>query len=243
MGNQFMSWGLDKTLAHALAGGVTSTALGGDFQSGFLSAGFAELAGPMYKDLGAVGEGVARAVVGGTMSQLGGGKFANGALSAAYGYLFNHCSHGKCDFGWEQALYDWMPGYKAGTLLYNQTMGDGSWTWWEVLDAASIGTGVLGRGLQLLSPAARLSGLGYDANKLNHIFGNADHMMGPLVQQSGSVERAMLSIDKAAQTLMSNQAALQRGSWINVQGNQVWVRGAVVNDRVRIGTASMNSGR
>lgn len=88
-----------------------------------------------------------------------------------------------------------------------------------------------------------LAGLGYDANKLNHIFGNADHLMGPLLQQTGSTERAMLAIDRAAQPMVSNPAALQAGTWINVQGNQVWVRGVVINDRVRIGTASMNAGR
>jgi hypothetical protein len=79
-----------------------------------------------------------------------GGRFQDGAFGAAMGYALNYCSAGKCDFGWEQALYDWLPGYKAGTLAYNQTVGDGSWTGWEVLDAASIGVGAAAKGLQTL---------------------------------------------------------------------------------------------
>lgn len=72
-----------------------------------------------------------------------GGSFGSGAVNGAFGYLFNHCSHNTCTTKLEQMLYDWMPGYKAGTLLYNQVMGDGSWTGWEVLDAASVGPGAL----------------------------------------------------------------------------------------------------
>lgn len=45
-------------------------------------------------------------------------------------------------------MYDWWPGYKAGTLLYNQTVGDGSWTGWEVLDAASMGLSGTAGGLK-----------------------------------------------------------------------------------------------
>lgn len=47
-------------------------------------------------------------------------------------------------------MYDWWPSYKAGTLLYNQIWGNGSWTEWEVLDAASTGLLFAGRGLQAL---------------------------------------------------------------------------------------------
>jgi hypothetical protein len=84
-----------------------------------------------------------------------GGKFANGAETAAYGYLFNYCMHGGCTSKLEQTLYDWMPGYKAGTLLYNQTLGEGGWTGWEVLDVASVGLGAASRGLQLFGSLGR----------------------------------------------------------------------------------------
>lgn len=70
-----------------------SKAMGGDFMSGALAAGFSELAGPMVDGLGPVGEGVARMVVGGTASVIGGGKFENGAITAAYGYSFNKSLH------------------------------------------------------------------------------------------------------------------------------------------------------
>lgn len=83
------------------------------------------------------------------------GKFENGAVTGAFGYMFNYCSNGVCTSKLEQALYDWMPGYKAGTLIYNQTAGDGSWTGWEVVDAVSVGASVAGKGLQIASEAAR----------------------------------------------------------------------------------------
>ena len=46
-------------------------------------------------------------------------------------------------------MYDYWPGYKAGTLVYNLTLGDGSWTGWELLDAASVGAGATAKGLSL----------------------------------------------------------------------------------------------
>jgi filamentous hemagglutinin len=48
-------------------------------------------------------------------------------------------------------MYDYWPGYKAGTLAYNQAMGDGSWTMWEVVDAASIGVAGVGKGLNFVA--------------------------------------------------------------------------------------------
>lgn len=81
------SW--EKVAMHAVGGGVTSVIRGQDFKSGFLSAGFAEFAGPLLPDLGKVGNGIERVVVGGTASVIGGGKFENGAITATYAYLFN----------------------------------------------------------------------------------------------------------------------------------------------------------
>jgi len=230
---------------HAIAGCASGASAGGSCGKQAAAGAFSELAGPI---IAAGGDQfayrvTAHSIAGGLGSILAGGKFENGAITGAFGYLFNHCAHGSCTSDFEQFMYDWWPGYKAGTLIHNQLLGDKSWTGWEVLDAAAVGSGIAGRGLQLLSSTSRLAGLGYDANKLNHIFGNADHLMGPLLQQTGSTERAMLAIDRAAQPMVSNPAALQAGTWINVQGNQVWVRGVDINDRVRIGTASMNAGR
>jgi RHS repeat-associated protein len=78
-----------RFVAFGLTGGVSSVAQGGNFQSGFLAAGFSALAQP-YIDVVAndnvfVGA-AASAVVGGTASVLGGGKFVNGAVTGAFSY-------------------------------------------------------------------------------------------------------------------------------------------------------------
>jgi hypothetical protein len=78
-----------RFVAFGLTGGVSSVAQGGNFQSGFLAAGFSALAQP-YIDVVAndnvfVGA-AASAAVGGTASVLGGGKFANGAVTGAFSY-------------------------------------------------------------------------------------------------------------------------------------------------------------
>jgi hypothetical protein len=81
-------------------------------------------------------------------SMAAGGSFESGAFSAAMGYALNYCSGGKCDFGWEQSLYDWLPGYKAGTLISNKLLGGGGdTTVWEVVDLASVGIGAAAKGL------------------------------------------------------------------------------------------------
>ncbi len=142
-----------QVAVHGVVGCVTSEAGGGKCGPGALSAAFSKavVVSDFTRDVAASGDKVVgtlvTAMAGGTASALGGGKFGNGALAGAYGYLFNYCSSGKCTSAFEQALYDWWPGYKAGTLLYNQTSGDGSWTGWEVLDAASIGLGAAGKGI------------------------------------------------------------------------------------------------
>jgi hypothetical protein len=128
--------------AHAALGCASAAAAGGSCKAGAMAAGFSALAGhiPGISDTKLVG----RMLIGGVASKLGGGEFANGALSAAFEYLYNYCSAGSCTSGFEPAMYDYWPGYKAGTLAYNQTFGDGSWTGWEVVDAVSVGAGVAG---------------------------------------------------------------------------------------------------
>ncbi|MFZ2755071.1 MAG: RHS repeat-associated core domain-containing protein, partial [Lysobacteraceae bacterium] len=75
-GNAFVS---------AFAGGVSSALQGGNFGSGFLSAGVTALAVPgINANVGSrVGRVIARALLGGTVSSLTGGKFASGAAMAA----------------------------------------------------------------------------------------------------------------------------------------------------------------
>jgi len=177
----YQGWGegsFGRAAAHAVAGCVGAAAGGGRCGNGALAAGFAEGIGGHLQFKSVEANLVARTVIGGTASVLGGGKFANGAATAAFGYLFNHCSHGGCTTKLEQVLYDWWPGYKAGTLIYNQTMGDGSWTGWEVLDAASVGVGVAARGLQALRAGAAFADVGIEfganANQVSHAFRHID---------------------------------------------------------------------
>jgi hypothetical protein len=71
--------------------------------------------------------------------------------------------------------------------------------------------------------------------RLNHIFGAVEHNLEPLVQQLGSrqgVIRAILSALKGL-TPASGQFEVS----VQVAGQSVVVRGAVVNGVVKIGTA------
>ncbi|MBV2185230.1 MAG: hypothetical protein KUL88_11895, partial [Rhizobium sp.] len=81
--------GFEKIMAYGMTGGVTSVMGGGNFQSGFLAAGFSALAGP-YIDAVAndnvFAGAAASSVVGGAASVLGGGKFENGAVTGAFTY-------------------------------------------------------------------------------------------------------------------------------------------------------------
>jgi RHS repeat-associated protein len=87
--------GIPQHLAHGLAQGGITEAMGGEFRHGFY-AGFASSAGGNWiqnhvsgTELGTI----AAAVVGGTASAVGGGKFANGAVSGAFTYIFNKVAH------------------------------------------------------------------------------------------------------------------------------------------------------
>jgi GH24 family phage-related lysozyme (muramidase) len=90
---------LGSVLMHATAGGLFSVAGGGKFKSGFLAAGFAELAGPVVDKISQSNMYVglaAAAVTGGLGSVIGGGKFENGAVTGAFVYLFNQAqAHGN----------------------------------------------------------------------------------------------------------------------------------------------------
>jgi RHS repeat-associated protein len=95
-GIDFTSAGLGaEVMAYGMTGGITSVIGGGEFQSGFLAAGFAALAGPgIQKFADKAGKGTASvvagtaasAVAGGIGSVLGGGKFENGAVTGAFSY-------------------------------------------------------------------------------------------------------------------------------------------------------------
>lgn len=77
-----------------------------------------------------------------------------------------------------------------------------------------------------------------DPNKLHHIFGNPTHNLAGLVSQFGS-EVATLDAIQAATTAVVRQQGIN-GVFqvvVNVAGQMITVRGAVVNGVVRIGTA------
>ncbi|MDX5365615.1 MAG: hypothetical protein LPK88_04235 [Alphaproteobacteria bacterium] len=106
-GIDFTSAGLGAELmAYGMTGGITSVIGGGEFQSGFLAAGFAALAGPgIQKFADKAGKGTASvvagtaasAVAGGIGSVLGGGKFENGAVTGAFAYALGRAMQAAND--------------------------------------------------------------------------------------------------------------------------------------------------
>ncbi|MHB1304855.1 MAG: RHS repeat-associated core domain-containing protein [Acidiphilium sp.] len=80
---------LEDVAGQGLVGGLASIAEGGNFQSGFLAAGFSGAAGPGLAIAGPGYDNVlSESVTGGVGSVLGGGKFGSGALTGAFSYLF-----------------------------------------------------------------------------------------------------------------------------------------------------------
>ncbi|MFW7382167.1 MAG: RHS repeat-associated core domain-containing protein [Oligoflexus sp.] len=94
-----------KVASHGFVGGSSSVLLGGDFESGFMSAavseaftqfGTYEALGAKTSDLGIADvawNAVVAGAVGGTVSRITGGSFENGFATAAYGRLFNELYH------------------------------------------------------------------------------------------------------------------------------------------------------
>ena len=76
-------------LMHGAVGGLFSMASGQGFKSGFLAAGFSDIAGDGGYSQNTAADITAHALYGGIGSVLGGGKFANGAITGAFGYLYN----------------------------------------------------------------------------------------------------------------------------------------------------------
>jgi hypothetical protein len=80
-----------------------------------------------------------------------------------------------------------------------------------------------------------------DPNKLRHIFGAAEHRLGPLVDLIGSEAAAYAEIEAAAQSA-NTLGKLTRVDGhlegvVNVRGVEVTVRGVVVDGAFRLGTA------
>ena len=83
-----------------------------------------------------------------------------------------------------------------------------------------------------------------DQNKVNHIFGNADHNLEGVVKQFGSPGNAFSALRSATEGAV--KAGNLQGTFqtvVNVGNSQVTVRGAVVNGAVKIGTAFIPGGQ
>jgi RHS repeat-associated protein len=77
-----------------------------------------------------------------------------------------------------------------------------------------------------------------DLNKLNHIFGNLAHNLGGLVNSLGSEEAAFNGIQSAAENAVAkNSITGLFEETVTVAGEQITVRGNVINGVVKIGTA------
>ena len=134
--------------------------------------------------------------------------------------------------------------YSTGTIQWGGLGG--------VIDAAGDGMllglgGVRGASSTVLAETA---GLGTaNANKLQHVFGKAEHGLEPLVKAAGSREKAYQSVQEAANKAFQegrlrpneqgvlpggNGGAILEVSGVNVQ----MVGGRVVNGEVKIGTFS-----
>ncbi|WP_370306068.1 FG-GAP-like repeat-containing protein [Sinimarinibacterium flocculans] len=133
--------GVQQHGAHAAVGCFQAAAGGGNCGQGAASAFIGS-----WTTVRTDGNLFAGMIAGGVGSVITGGSFESGVLTAAFGSLFNHCMHGTCDTFFEQMAYDWMPGYKFGTGVYNSFNG-GGFTFWEVVDGASIGLGGAAKGL------------------------------------------------------------------------------------------------
>lgn len=135
--------------AHAVAGCINASISGGKCGAGAAGG----LTGKLFTNItDAWGPSPAQfagvVIGGGIASKVGGGSFESGVFSAGLGYALNYCSAGKCDFDWEQKLYDWFPGYKAGTFISNKVLGGGGETTvWEVIDLGSAGFGLAAKGI------------------------------------------------------------------------------------------------
>ena len=89
-------------------------------------------------------------------------------------------------------------------------------------------------------------GLGkVDPNKLNHIFGQEKHRLGPLLDKfGGNQEKAFRALDDAAQqAFKGGKLNLKNGintqTRVNIKGVEVdLVGGRIVNGRFQVGSAS-----
>ncbi|SMF83195.1 FG-GAP-like repeat-containing protein [Pseudobacteriovorax antillogorgiicola] len=86
-----------KVLAHGVAGGLRSAALGGNFEDGFRSSAISQTfaVSGVYKHIpqDPFTQAAASSTVGGVTSELTGGSFEDGAITALYSHMLNDRAH------------------------------------------------------------------------------------------------------------------------------------------------------
>ncbi|SDF86819.1 DUF637 domain-containing protein [Sporomusa acidovorans] len=115
----------------------------------------------------------------------------------------------------------------------------------SILSKAVLATAVIVGGYVICSingnwvRIASASSIGVDPNKLNHIFGKAEHNLGPfLAKYWGNQVSAYVAIQKAAQEqIIAKGITGVFEETVNVGGELITVRGNVVDGVVKVGTA------
>jgi RHS repeat-associated protein len=152
-------------LMHGAVGGLFSMAGGQGFKSGFLAAGFSDIAGDGGQ--GNPSDITSNAILGGIGSVLGGGKFMNGAITGAFGVLYNDCLHfGPCrptpdDQAYVRTEASNCPAYYDSTCTdavkrdgINSGLDPNIDKQLGIFAGGTIGLGALGAGCALACPAA-----------------------------------------------------------------------------------------
>jgi len=86
--------------------------------------------------------------------------------------------------------------------------------------------------------AAREAGMSLaQANKINHIFSQARHNLGGLAKAMGGEVKAFKAIENATAKAIDASKAGKFETVVKVSGQQVTVRGNVVDGQIKIGTA------
>ncbi len=110
----------------------------------------------------------------------------------------------------------------------------------EVNESYSTGGAGAAGGAGTASTAARgaqQAARALDPNKLHHIFGKASHNLGPLVQRFGTQEATFRAVESATQAAVRSQGLTGVfETTVNVAGQNVVVRGNVMEGVARVGT-------
>ncbi|MFI4954840.1 MAG: RHS repeat-associated core domain-containing protein [Gammaproteobacteria bacterium] len=70
------------------------------------------------------------------------------------------CIGGSCSSGFEQGMYDYLPGYKAGTGIYNSfESGSNQFSFWEGVDAVGSIAGGVGKSIQFVGKLAETASI------------------------------------------------------------------------------------